>query len=51
MVQLAAVRSITVALVAAAGCFQWPSPDGGVRNWRYPRWGMVAYEVDFRNMA
>ena len=51
LVQLATVRSVEVAPVAAAGCFQWPSSDDGLRNWRYPRWGMVAYKVDFRNMA
>ena len=50
LVQLATVGSIEVAPVAAAGCFQWPSPDGGLKNWRYPRWGMVASEVNFRNM-
>ena len=49
LVQLATVRSIEVAPVAAAGCFQWPSPDGGLKNWRYLRWGMFAYEVDFRS--
>ena len=49
VVQLAALRSITVAPVAATGCFQCPSPKGGLRNWRYPRWGEVAYEVDFRS--
>ena len=49
VVQLAAVRSITVAPVAATGCFQWPSPKGGLRNLKYNRWGMVAYEVDFRS--
>ena len=49
LVQLATVRSIEVALVAAAGCFQLPSTDGGLGNWRYPRCGMVAYVLDFRN--
>ena len=49
LVQLAAVTSITVAPVAATGCFRWPSPKGGLRNWRYNRWGMVAYELDFRS--
>ena len=49
VVQLAEVKSITVAPVAATGCFQWPSPKGGLRNLMYNRWGMVAYEVDFRS--
>ena len=49
LLQLATVRSVEVAPAAADGYFQWPSADGGLRNWRYPRWGMVAYEVDFRN--
>ena len=50
LVELATVRSIEVAPVASAGCFQWPSPDGGLRNWRYPRWGVVVYEVDFSSV-
>ena len=49
VVQLAEVKSITVAPVAATGCFQCPSPKGGLRNWWYNRWGMVAYKVDFRS--
>ena len=40
--QLAAVKSITVVPVAATRCLQWPSPRGGLSNWRYLRWGMVA---------
>ena len=48
--QGATARSIEVAPVAVAGCFRWPIPDDGLRSWRYPRWGMVAYEVEFRNM-
>lgn len=51
LMQLATVRSIEVAPVAAEGCFQSPSADGGLRNWQYPRWGMIAYEVDFRTMG
>ena len=43
LVQLATVRSIEVAPVAAAGYFQRPSPGGALKRWRYPRWGMVAY--------
>ena len=48
LVQLAAVRSIEVAAMAEEGCFQWPSPDGGLKSWRYPRWRMMAYALDFR---
>ena len=48
LVQLAAVRSIEVAAVAEKGCFQWPSPDGGLKNWRYPRWRMISYALDCR---
>ena len=50
LMQLVTVRSIEVAPVAVAGCFQWPGSDDGLGNWRYPRWGMVAYVVDVRNM-
>ena len=32
LVQLVTVRSIEVAPVAAARCYLWPSPDGGLRN-------------------
>ena len=38
VVQLAAVRSITVAPMAATEYVQWPGPSGGLRNWR-PRAG------------
>ena len=38
LLQLATVRS------------QWPSANGGIRNWWYPRWRMIAYEVDLRNL-
>ena len=48
LVQLATVKSIEVAAVAAEGCFQWPSPDGGLKNWRCPRWRKIAYDLDFR---
>ena len=48
LVQLAAVWSIEVTAVAEEGCFQWPSPNGGLKNWRYPRWRMIAYALDFR---
>lgn len=47
-VQLAATRSVTVAAINASGVFRLPSADGTLRNWRYPRWAMIAYEVDFR---
>ena len=50
LVQVATVKPIEVPPVAAAGCFQLSSPDGGLRNWRHPRWWMVAYEVDFGRM-
>ena len=48
LLQLATMRSIEAAPAAADVCFQWPCADGGLRNWRYPRWRMIAYEVDFR---
>ena len=48
LVQLAAVRSIEVAAVVEEGCNQLPSPDGGLKSWRYPRWRMIAYALDFR---
>ncbi|CAM9718774.1 unnamed protein product [Laminaria digitata] len=51
LVQLATVRSIEVAPVAGEGCFQWPRSDGCLTNWRYSRYGMIAYEVDFRSMG
>jgi len=47
-VQLATVKSALVAPKNGSGVFQWPSSTGAPRNWRYPAWGMVAYEVDFR---
>lgn len=47
-VQLATVRECRVAGLGESGIFQWPSPDGTLRNWQYPRWGMRAFEVDFR---
>ena len=50
LVQLATVRSIEVGLVATAWYFQWPSPGGALMGLRYPRWGMVAYEVEFRRV-
>ena len=51
LVQLAIVRSIEVAPVAAEGCFQWFSSDGGLKTWRYPCLEMIAYEIDFRDMG
>ena len=48
MVQLATVRSVQVAPRNGDGVFQWPCPSGNLRGWRYRRWGMVAYELDFR---
>ena len=41
-VQFAAVRSVEVAAVNAAGVFRLPSFDGALRPRRYPRWCMVA---------
>ena len=40
LLQLATVRPIEVAPVAADGRFQWPSADGGLLNWRYPSMGV-----------
>lgn len=48
LVQLASVRSLPVASRGEAGVFQWPCSSGVLRGWKYPRWGMVAHEVDFR---
>ena len=47
-VQLAATRSVGVAAANESGVFHLPSSDGALRPWRYPRWAMIAYEVDFR---
>lgn len=47
VVRHASVRSVQVAPVNARDAFLWPSPRG-LRPWRYPRWAMVAYELDFR---
>ena len=44
----ATVRSRVEARRDQKGVFQWPSQDGTLKQWRYPRWPMVAYEVDFR---
>ena len=44
----ATVRSRVVARRDQKGVFQWASQDGTLKKWRYPRWPMVAYEVDFR---
>ena len=46
LVQQASVRSVEVAPWNAPGVFQWPS-SRGVREWRYPRWAIIAYELDF----
>lgn len=46
-VQQATVRSRVVAPANAWGYFQLPGQDGSLKEWRYPRWSMVAYEVDF----
>ena len=45
LLQLSTVSSIEGPPAAADGCFQWPSADGSLRNWRYPRWRMITYEV------
>lgn len=47
-VRLATVRTKNIAQVAEDGVFLWPSSEGTLNNWRYPRWGMTAFEVDFR---
>lgn len=46
-VQQATVRSRLVASANAWGYFQFPGLDGSLKAWRYPRWSMIAYEVDF----
>ena len=48
LVQQAMVHSLEVAPRATFGYFEWPSQDGTLRGWQYPKWGMKAYEVDFR---
>ena len=48
LLQSATVRSVAVAAVGEVGVFQFPGKDGDLRPWRYPRWAMSAYEVDFR---
>ena len=44
----ATVRYRVVARRDQKGVFQWPCQDGTLKKWRYPRWPMVACEVDFR---
>ena len=51
LLQFATVITIEVAPAAEDGCFLWPSVDGGLRNWPYPCWRMIAYEVDFRRLG
>ena len=46
----ASVRSVVVSPMGARGSFHWPSQDGSLREWRYPRWSMVAHELDFRSV-
>ena len=46
----ASVRSVMVSPMGARGFFHWPSQDGSLREWRYPRWSMVAHELDFRSV-
>ena len=48
LVQQVTVRSLEVAPKDMFGYFQWPYQDGTLREWRYPKWAMIAYEVDFR---
>lgn len=48
-VQQATVRSFVVAQANENGFFHWPSSEGSLKEWRYPRWAMVAREVDFRS--
>lgn len=43
----ATVRSIIVAPSAAGGICQWPCYRRGLREWKYPKWAIRAYEVDF----
>lgn len=47
-VQLATSRSVPVSATDTEGAFVLPSPHGVLRPWSYPRWSMIAYEVDFR---
>lgn len=44
----ATTRSVEVAGINEGGVFVWPSAEGVLKTWRYPRWAMMAYEVDFR---
>ena len=46
LVPQATVRSLEVAPKGMFGFFQWPYQDGTLREWRYSKWAMVAYEVD-----
>ena len=48
LVQQAMVRSLEVAPKDMVRHFQWPRQDGALNDWRYPKWAMIAYEVDFR---
>ena len=48
LLQEAMVRSLEVAPKDMFGYSQWPYQDGTLREWRYPKWAMIAYEVDFR---
>ena len=48
LLQWATVRSAQVAAVDHGGVFHFPGNDGTMRPWRYHRWAMWAYEVDFR---
>ena len=50
-VQQAAVRSLLISPPNAGGYFQWPCSDGSLKEWKYPRWSMVAYEVDFASCS
>lgn len=49
LVHRATVRSLEVAPGAAEGFFQCPGSDVTLHDWRYPKWAMRAYEVDFRS--
>ena len=48
MAKQATAQSRVMAQRNKGGIFEWPSQGGTFRRWRYPRWPMMAYEVDFR---
>lgn len=48
LAQLATVRSIGAAPVAAKGCFNWPGPDGGLTYYPCLRSRKMALKLNFR---